>query len=93
MKLNEIFNVQYTIRRQALTYFTVSKFSDDKEPDAVYDVIDRGSHYWTTSPGFKFKGQEEKHIRLVKQFLTDGEPLMRTYSFDDTTGKITSHNI
>lgn len=92
MKLFEIFDSRYVIKKIENNVFTVSKFRDRKEPEAVYDVVLRGNLYWTSSPGFKYKGQDEKHIKLVKQFIADGEPLMRAYIIDDSD-KITSHNI
>lgn len=79
----------YLIKRMNVDEFSVAKFTDRKEPEAVYHVYEkRKGDYVTNSPGFKHRGGQEKHIKLVKQWLKDGEPSMTAYKID-ATGKIT----
>lgn len=82
MKLFEIAGSSYVVKKITSVHYEVAKFADHKYPETVYDVVRRGAHWWTTSPGFKHKAQEEKHILLVKRFIDDGEPALRVYQFD-----------
>ena len=90
MKLFEIFNPSYAVKRVSQSSWDVAKFRDRKEPEAVYRVEERNhGKFWTDCPGFVHKRQEEKHILIVKQFIKDGEPELTGYQINDS-GKITS---
>lgn len=89
MKLLEIINVQYTVKRKDTDTFEVAKFGDRKEPEVVYTVRRHAANdFSTNSPGFFRMGQQEKHIKLVKKWLKDGEPDLMTYQIE-ADGKIT----
>jgi hypothetical protein len=90
MKLFEIFEPTYVVKKVGAGEWDVTKFGDKKEPEAQRHVEVRRNGYWTDSPGFIHRGQEEKNIKIVKQFLKDGEPQMTAYMVDDKTGKVTS---
>lgn len=75
-------NAYYTVKKTTNGY-EVAKFTDDNQPDHVYRVEKRGNHWWTDSPGFIHKAQDEKTIRIVKQYVSDGEPDMVYYSVTD----------
>lgn len=94
--LNEdIFDPYYTVKRTGPDKWEVAKFDDAKHPSALYDVWKNRDGSWgTDSPGFKYKGQDEKHIQMVKAYLdaksegladplyfTAGENYVETHSF------------
>lgn len=90
MKLFEIFEPTYVVKKISGGAFDVTKFGDKKEPEAQRRVEKRKNGFWTDSPGYIHRGQEEKNIKIVKQFIKDGEPSMTAYMVDDKTGKVTS---
>lgn len=68
-------DTHYAIRRVGDNKWTVAKFSGGKRPEVVYTVIEKKpGEFWTDSPGFNKVGQDVKTIKLVKQFIADGEP-------------------
>lgn len=74
----------YLVRRIAPSEFTVAKFTDRKEPEKVYEVTRlKEDDWWTDSPGYGRMGQQEKHIRLVKRWIRDGEPEFTAYTISD----------
>lgn len=80
----EFLEQYYTVRRLGPKEFEVAKFAGGKAPSYAYKVKQHsGGMYFTESPGFSKVGQKEKTIRLVKQFLADGEPKLAHYKFDD----------
>jgi len=90
MKLFEIFTPSYVVKKHSPHEYDVTKFSDRKEPDHSYRVEIKGrGRYWTDSPGFIHRGQDEKPIKIVKQFIADGEPHLTAYQVDDK-GVVTS---
>ena len=90
MNLYEFFSSTYVVKKISGGAWDVTKFSDKKEPEAQRRVEQRKSGFWTDSPGYIHRGQEEKNIRIVKQFIKDKEPELTAYIVDDKTGKITS---
>lgn len=87
--LAEEFSGEYVIKRTHEDRWEVTKFSGDKQPDRVYEVVKKGNKFTTDSPGFSKVGQNERNIRLVKKFIEDKEPIFMTY-FVDNDGNITS---
>jgi len=85
----DAFAPTYLVKKVSPGEWKVVKFGSRKEPESQTQVQLRHKGYWTDSPGFIHKGQAEKHIKLVKQFLQDGEPQMAAYQIDDK-GKVTS---
>lgn len=90
MKLYEVFTPSYVVKKVGPGEWDVTKFGDTNEPEAQRRVEIRRNGYWTDSPGYVHRGQEEKNIRIVKQFVKDGEPRMTAYEVDDKSSKITS---
>jgi len=90
VKLCEVFTPTYVVKKVGPGEYDVTKFGDKKEHEAQRRVEIRRGGYWTDSPGYVHRGQEEKNIRIVKQFRKDGEPSMTAYMVDDETGKMTS---
>jgi len=95
MKLHDVFEEfsepMYTVKRKANDEFEVAKFTDKKHPDVVYKVYKGGTNmFQTDSPAYFKMGQAEKHIKLVKRFIRDGEPGLTAYKLD-TSGAITMH--
>lgn len=86
MKLSEIVSEPlYTVKRKNVDEFEVAKFTDRKHPDVVYKVYQHAANdFSTNSPGFFKMGQAEKHIKLVKRFVRDGEPGLTAYKIDDS---------
>jgi len=82
MKLIEIFgDPTYLVKRRDSDTFEVAKFTDRKEPEVVYVVHQHAlNDFSTNSPGFHRMGQAEKHIKLVKHWLKDGEPTLTYYT-------------
>ena len=89
MKLYEVFTPSYVVKKIHAGEYEVTKFGDKNEPEAQRKVEVRRNGFWTDSPGFVHMGQEEKNIKIVKQFIKDKEPTMIAYEVDDN-GKITS---
>lgn len=73
---------QYAIKRISGTEFEVTKFDGGDVPAAQHHVTKRGAKFFSDSPGYHKAQQEEKSIRLVKQFLADGEPKGAMYEAD-----------
>lgn len=92
MKLLELFgDPMYTVKRKTNDEFEVAKFTDRKEPEAVYKVRQGAPNDFSTdSPSYFRMGQADKHIKLVKRFIRDGEPSLTAYKFD-SSGVITRH--
>lgn len=85
------FDSMFTVKRKSKTMFDVAKFKEHKRPEKMYHVTQETSgRFSTDSPGFRHKGQQEKSILIVKQFLKDGEPMLAHYTFDPA-GKVVSH--
>lgn len=64
--------------------FQVAKFEDAAEPSAVYVVRKTGKHSWSCdAPSFWQLREQDKHIRLVKRFIADGEPPLTAYTIDE----------
>lgn len=82
MKILEIFSPQYVVKKVSHTEFDVSKFEDRKQPSSTYRVTMKGNKFWTDSPGYVHRGQDDKHIKVVKQFIADHEPQLTAYSID-----------
>jgi len=81
----------YTVKRKSNEEFEVAKFTDSKHPDVVYKVHQHAANDFSTdSPAYFRMQQAEKHIKLVKRFLRDGEPGLTAYKFD-TANVITRH--
>lgn len=65
--------------------YEVAKFADGAtQPDNVYDV-----HYTRTSkygfcncPAGRRKGNNDKHVRLVRRWLAEGQPAGKLYTID-----------
>ena len=80
----------YTVKRKGSDEFEVAKFTDSKHPDVVYKVHQHATNDFSTdSPAYFKKQQAEKHIKLVKRFIRDGEPELTGYKF--VSGIITKH--
>jgi hypothetical protein len=91
--LLEEFVPVYTIKRKTEREFEVAKFTDKNFPDVVYKVWQSAPNDFSTdSPAFHRMRQDEKHIKLVKRFLRDGEPDLAAYKFD-TSGIITRRDL
>jgi hypothetical protein len=90
VRLFEILGPDYTVMKSSAGEYKVMKFNGHKEPVGQYKVEKRANSFWTDSPGFIHRGQDEKHIKLVKQFIKDGEPKMTAYKIDSNEDKITS---
>ena len=81
----------YTVKRKSGDEFEVAKFTDSKHPDVVYKVHQHAANDFSTdSPAYFRMQQAEKHIKLVKRFIRDGEPGLTGYKFS-TTNVITKH--
>jgi len=74
----------YAVRRMGPHVFEVAKFSTRDAPDAVYEVtINRNNAAHCSCPGWRWTGGEgHKHVKLVRLFLTEQEPLMAVYKLD-----------
>lgn len=65
----------YGVRRVGPAEFQVAKFDGHQEPDAVYEVTDRGDSAWRcTCPGAFRQHGNCKHARLVRAAKRAGEP-------------------
>lgn len=92
MKLFEIFDAEYMIASTGPKKWSVAKFAGHDQPENVYAVAEtKPGTFWTDSPGFSKVGQNVKTIRLVKQFIADGQPKMVCYVYDDDTGTAVKH--
>lgn len=65
----------YVVRRVDDSEFTVAKFTGRCEPEQVYRVGRHASQWWTDSPAYGRMGEQEKHIRLAKHWVREGEPV------------------
>ncbi len=74
---------EYYVKKKGVSEWEVTKFSGRKDPDHTYVVTAKGKKFWTDSPGYKHRQQEEKTIRIVKQFIADGEKTGLIYRADD----------
>jgi len=81
--LEEFGDAEYYVKKKGPNEWEVAKFDGGKTPAHVYTVTAKGKRFWTDSPGFKHKQQEEKTIRIVKQYIADGERGQPIYRADD----------
>lgn len=80
--------ITYTVRKWTSRTWIITKFGDDGSPLAEYNVVqtigtDKG--FYCDCPGFrrqKYDSQSHKHIKLVKEFIRQGEPTGRVYALD-----------
>ena len=78
-----MFEPIWLVKRVGQKEFEVAKFHDGKQPSSVYGVIPKPrGMYFTNAPSFGRMQQNDKHIRLVEQFIAEGEPEMRVFKFD-----------
>jgi len=85
----DAFSSTYVVKKTGAGEWNVTKFANKKEQESQVRVEVRKSGYWTDSPAFFKTGQADKHIKIVKQFLADKEPLLTAYQIDDK-GLVTS---
>ena len=60
----------YIIKLSKKNHWSITKFSDYKEPDSTYEVSERGGNYYCSCPGFHRQKNkaEHKHIIAVKHW-------------------------